>query len=58
MGGISAGLHPHFLPPGRRHGGNLSFEKIKKDYKATAFACFGKLFRMDLLGGFLLAWLG
>ncbi|MDH4267549.1 MAG: AEC family transporter [Deltaproteobacteria bacterium] len=38
-------------------GGNLSFEKIKKDYKATAFACFFKLFLMAGLGWFLLEWL-
>jgi predicted permease len=34
-------------------GGNLSFEKIKQDYKATAFACVIKLFLMVLLGWFL-----
>ena len=28
------------------------------DYKATAFACFCKLFLMVLLGWFLLDWLG
>jgi predicted permease len=39
-------------------GGNLSFEKIKKDYKATAFACLCKLFLMVLLGWFFFAWLG
>jgi len=39
-------------------GGNLSFEKIRKDYKATAFACLCKLFLMVLLGWFLLVWLG
>jgi predicted permease len=39
-------------------GGNLSFEKIRKDYKATAFACFCKLFLMVLLGWFLLPRLG
>ena len=34
-------------------GGNLSFEKIKKDYNATAFACVIKLFLVVLLGWFL-----
>ena len=34
-------------------GGNLSFEKIKKDYKATAGACVIKLFLVVLLGWFL-----
>ena len=38
-------------------GGNLSSEKIRKDYKATAFASFCKLFPMVLLGWLLLAWL-
>lgn len=32
-------------------------EKIKKDYKATTFACLCKLFRMVLFGWVLLAWL-
>jgi predicted permease len=33
-------------------GGNLSFEMIKKDYKATAWACVIKLFVMVMLGWF------
>jgi hypothetical protein len=39
-------------------GGNLSFEKVKKDYKATAFACLLKLFLMVGLGWVLFDWLG
>jgi predicted permease len=39
-------------------GGNLSFEKVKKDYKATAFACLFKLFLMVGLGWILFGWLG
>lgn len=39
-------------------GGNLSFEKIRKDYKATAFACLFKLFLIVGWGWFLLEWLG
>jgi hypothetical protein len=39
-------------------GGNLSFEKIRKDYKATVFACAFKLFFIVGLGWFLLEWLG
>jgi predicted permease len=39
-------------------GGNLSFEKIKKDYKATAFACLFKLFLIVGLGWLLFDWLG
>ena len=39
-------------------GGNLSFEKIRKDYKATIFACLFKLILMVLLGYFLFEWLG
>ncbi len=34
-------------------GGNLSFEKIRKDYKATVFACFFKLFVIVGLGWIL-----
>ena len=39
-------------------GGNLSFEKVRKDYKATAFACFFKLFLMVGIGWILFSWLG
>jgi predicted permease len=39
-------------------GGNLSLEKIKKDYKATAFACIFKLFLMAGWGWFLFEGLG
>jgi hypothetical protein len=39
-------------------GGNLSFEKVKKDYKGTAFACLFKLFLMVGLGWILFGWLG
>jgi len=39
-------------------GGNLSLEKIKKDYKATAFACLFKLFLMAGWGWFLFEGLG
>jgi predicted permease len=39
-------------------GGNLSFEKIRKDYKATAFACFIKLVLMVLLGWLIYQKLG
>jgi hypothetical protein len=38
-------------------GGNLSFEKVKKDYKATAFACLFKLFLMVALGWMIFGWL-
>jgi len=34
-------------------GGNLSFEKVKKDYKATVFACLFKLFAMVGVGWIL-----
>jgi len=39
-------------------GGNLSVEKIRKDYKATVFACLFKLFFMAAWGWLLLGWLG
>ena len=39
-------------------GGNLSFEKIRKDYKATVFACLLKLFLMVGLGWILFDWVG
>jgi len=39
-------------------GGNLSFEKVKKDYKATVFACFFKLLLIPGLGWMLFDWLG
>ncbi len=39
-------------------GGTLSFEKIRKDYKATAFACLFKLFLVVAGGWFLFEWLG
>jgi malate permease and related proteins len=39
-------------------GGNLSLEKIRKDYRATFFACSFKLFFMVAWGWFLFAWLG
>jgi len=39
-------------------GGNLSFEKVRKDYKATAFACLFKLFLIVGLGWMLFDWLG
>jgi predicted permease len=39
-------------------GGNLSFEKVRKDYKATTFACLLKLFLMVSLGWVLFDWLG
>jgi hypothetical protein len=38
-------------------GGNLSFEKVRKDYKATALACFFKLFLMGGTGWLLFRWL-
>ena len=38
-------------------GGNLSLEKIRKDYKATAFACLFKLLLMVAGGWFLFEWL-
>jgi hypothetical protein len=38
-------------------GGNLSFEKIRKDYKATTFFCLFKLLLMAGLGWFLSEWL-
>lgn len=39
-------------------GGNLSFEKVKKDYKATAFACLFKLLLMVGAGWVFFDWLG
>jgi malate permease and related proteins len=39
-------------------GGNLSLEKIRKDYRATAFACLFKLILMVGGGWFLFQWLG
>ena len=39
-------------------GGTLSLEKIKKDYKATVFACLFKLFLIGGWGWFLFEWLG
>ena len=39
-------------------GGSLSFEKVKKDYKATAFACLFKLFVIAGLGWVLFDLLG
>jgi len=39
-------------------GGNLSLEKIRKDYLATAFACLFKLLLMVAGGWFLFEWLG
>ena len=39
-------------------GGTLSFEKIRKDYKATAFACLFKLLLVVAGGWFLFEWLG
>jgi len=39
-------------------GGNLSFELIKKDYKATAYACLIKLVLIVLLGWFLFTKVG
>jgi hypothetical protein len=39
-------------------GGNLSLEKIRKDYRATAFACLFKLLLMVAGGWFLFEWLG
>lgn len=39
-------------------GGNLSFQLIKKDYKATAYACLIKLFLIVLLGWFLFTKVG
>lgn len=39
-------------------GGSLSFEKIRKDYKATAFACLIKLVLIVLLGWFIYKGLG
>ncbi len=39
-------------------GGNLSFEKIKKDYRATALASAFKLFLIVGWGWFLFEWLG
>ena len=39
-------------------GGTLSLEKIKKDYRATAFACLFKLFLIGGWGWFLFEWLG
>ena len=38
-------------------GGNLSFEKVKKDYKATALACCFKLLLMAGAGWWLFRWL-
>ena len=38
-------------------GGNLSFEKVRKDYKATAFACLFKLFLMVGAGWMVFRWL-
>jgi malate permease and related proteins len=39
-------------------GGTLSFEKVKKDYKATAFACLFKLILMVAAGWVVLEQLG
>lgn len=39
-------------------GGNLSFEKVRKDYKATAMACLFKLVLMAAAGWALFRWLG
>jgi malate permease and related proteins len=39
-------------------GGNLSFEKVRKDYKATAFACIFKLFLIVGVAWMLFDWLG
>ncbi len=39
-------------------GGTLSLEKIRKDYRATAFACLFKLVLVALGGWFLFEWLG
>jgi malate permease and related proteins len=39
-------------------GGNLSFEKVKKDYKATAYACIFKLFLIVGVAWILFDWLG
>jgi len=39
-------------------GGNLSLEKIKKDYRATAFACLFKLVLMAAAGWLIFEWLG